>query len=228
QPPSAPNPTTTTTTTTSFAFPPHYSFPAFFTLQPVLATRHSQLTSWSTLIQTYCRHHHLFTLSLIDALPTPLFTNAALPRALSLRDARVVISWMASVEGGSRAEWMPTTTTTEAAAAKKKSSSAGAGAAGADGGAGAGAAADEDDGAGAKCWIYWRRPEEWAVVLEEWVERTAQRGSVLTLYEITESDATRREEFWGMEPELLARSLGVCVKRGKAQIFGSEGSEGVK
>jgi ESCRT-II complex subunit VPS25 len=66
-------------------------------------------------------------------------------------------------------------------------------------------------------------------VLEEWVERTGQRGTVLTLYEIAEGDASRREEFAGIDAELLQRSLGVCVKRGRAQVFGSGGEgEGVK
>lgn len=105
---------------------------------------------------------------------------------------------MASPAGGSRAEWI---------------------------GAAGKAPKGED---AARCWVYWKRPEEWAAALEEWVERTGQKGSVVTLYEITESDATRREEFWGMDPELLGKSLGICVKRGKAQIFGGEGSEGVK
>lgn len=65
-------------------------------------------------------------------------------------------------------------------------------------------------------------------MLEEWVEKTGQRGTVLTLYEIVEGDASAQEEFAGMDMELLTKSLGVCVKRGRAQIFGSEGSEGVK
>lgn len=112
---------------------------------------------------------------------------------------------MCTPEGGNRAEWI----------------TAGGGKA-AKGGQG-----QEGEGS-AVCWIYWRRPEEWAVAVEEWVERTGQRGTVLTLYELTESDATRREEFYGMDMELLQKSLQVCVKRGKAQIFGAEGSEGVK
>ncbi|ORY15556.1 ESCRT-II complex subunit-domain-containing protein, partial [Clohesyomyces aquaticus] len=190
-------------TPAAFVFPPHYSFPPFFTLQPVSGTRTSQLQSWSTLIQSYCRHHRLFALSLIDALSTPLFHNATLRRKLSLRDARAIISWMASAEGGSRAEWISTS--------NKKAKAT---------------AAEEEEGG--KCYIYFRRPEEWASLLEEWVERTGQKGTVLTLYEITESDATRKEEFWGMDEDLLRKSLGVCVKRGKAQIFGGEGSEGVK
>ncbi|KAF1840772.1 ESCRT-II complex, vps25 subunit [Cucurbitaria berberidis CBS 394.84] len=201
------NLSTTTTlqppSTTDFQFPPHYFFPPFFTLQPVASTRSSQLLSWSSLIQSYCRHNRIFTLSLIDALDTPLFNNAKLSRRLTLRDAKAIISWMASPEGGNRAEFISTGT--------KKSGKSGGG---------------EDEGG--RAWIYWRRPEEWAAALEEWVERTGQKGTVLTLYEIAEGDASRREEFYGMDMELLQRSLGVCVKRGKAQIFGSEGSEGVK
>jgi ESCRT-II complex subunit VPS25 len=111
---------------------------------------------------------------------------------------------MTTSEGGNRAEWIPTSSSS----AKKKGP-------------------EEDDGAG-KAWIYWKRPEEWAAALEEWVDRTAQKGTVLTLYEITESDATRREEFHGMDADLLSKSLAICVKRGKAQIFGESGSEGVK
>ena len=107
---------------------------------------------------------------------------------------------MATPEGGNRAEFVNTS-------AKKKG---------------------EEEGEGGKVWIFWRRPEEWAVALEEWVDRTGQKGTVLTLYEIAQGDASRREEFHGMDPELVQRSLGVCVKRGKAQVFGSEGSEGVK
>jgi ESCRT-II complex subunit VPS25 len=191
----------TTSTPTGFQFPPHYSFPPFFTLQPTASTRSSQLTSWSTLIQTYCRHNRIFSLSLIDALNTPLFHNSTLRRRLNLRDSKAILTWMSTPEGGNRAEYI-------SAGGKKKT------------------AASEDDGG--RFWIYWRRPDEWSAVLEEWVERTGQKGTVLTLYEIVEGDASRKEEFWNMDMDLLLRSLAISVKRGKAQIFGSEGGEGVK
>jgi ESCRT-II complex subunit VPS25 len=38
-------------------------------------------------------------------------------------------------------------------------------------------------------------------------------------------DAT---EFHGLDTELLQKALGILVKRGKAQIFGQEDSQGVK
>ncbi|EON61338.1 hypothetical protein W97_00551 [Coniosporium apollinis CBS 100218] len=180
-----------TSTTTDFPFPPHHSFPPFYTLQPVLSTRTSQLASWSHLIQAYCRHHRLFQLSLRDAADGPLFYNRALGRRLSLKDAREVVEWMASKEGGERAEWV-------------------------------------GDKERDRFWVWWRRPEEWAGVIAAWVEATGQKNTVLTLYELTESDATASQEFHGMDPELLQRSLQILVKRGKAQIFGSDDSLGVK
>ncbi|KAJ9647938.1 hypothetical protein H2199_001714 [Coniosporium tulheliwenetii] len=158
---------TTTTTSTDFPFPPAL-LPPFYTLQPVLSTRTSQLTSWSHLIQSYCRHHRLFQLSLRDAADGPLFYNRALGRRLNIKDAREVVEWMASKEGE-----------------RGRSGLVG-------------------------------------------VEATGQKNTVLTLYELTESDATASQEFHGMDPELLQRSLQILVKRGKAQIFGSDDSLGVK
>ncbi|KAF2667418.1 ESCRT-II complex, vps25 subunit [Microthyrium microscopicum] len=183
-------------TATPFQFPGYYSFPPFFTAQPNLVTRAAQHQKWSLLIQAYCRHNRIFVLSLIDALNSPLFHNAALNRRLSLNDAREVLNWMASEPGGNRAEWI--------------------------GGTGKAKTGAE------KVWVYWRRPEEWASVLEGWVDGTGQKGSVLTLWELVEGEATASQEFHGMDMDLLQKSLQVLVKRGKAQIFGQEDSLGVK
>ena len=84
------------------------------------------------------------------------------------------------------------------------------------------------EGREGRCWVYWRRPEEWAQVVGDWVEETGQKGTVLTLYELVEGDVTNSQEFHGMPMELLQRSLQVLAKKGKAQIFGQEGQEGVK
>ncbi|KFX99909.1 hypothetical protein O988_03604 [Pseudogymnoascus sp. VKM F-3808] len=77
-------------------------------------------------------------------------------------------------------------------------------------------------------WIYWRTPEEWAGLIYDWVDETGQKNVVLTLYELTESEATISQEFHGMDPDLLQRAMGVLVKRGKAQVFGQEDEQGVK
>ena len=84
-----------------------------------------------------------------------------------------------------------------------------------------------------RCWYWWQ------------VDETAQKNTVLTLYELTESEATLSQgmlivletrkitdrvdlEFHGMDPELLQKALSVLVKRGKAQVFGQEDQQGVK
>ncbi|KYK54945.1 vacuolar protein-sorting-associated protein [Drechmeria coniospora] len=76
--------------------------------------------------------------------------------------------------------------------------------------------------------VYWRKPDEWAALVEAYVEDTAQKGSVLTLYELTEGEGTRGTEIHGMDSDLLLKALNILVKRGKAQIFGQEDSLGVK
>jgi ESCRT-II complex subunit VPS25 len=115
----------------AFQYPPEHDFPPFYTLQPNALTKRAQLQQWSTIIQGFCRHNHLFMLSLADALETPLFRNRDLGKRLGMADTKEVLDWMSGKEGGERIEWMGTAHET--------------------------------------CWVYWRRPEEWASVLAEWV-----------------------------------------------------------
>ncbi len=162
----------TVPTVSTYKFPRCYHYPPFFTRQPTIATRNVQLAKWSSLILSYCRHHRLWRLSVVDAINTPLFHNTQLKKRLSLVDARDVLDWMTSKEGGERAEWVG------------------------------------KEGEKAVCWIYWRRPAEWAEVLSDWVcvplvntlymctdalvqvDGTGQKNTVLTLYELTEGETT--------------------------------------
>ncbi|KAI9051250.1 hypothetical protein LZ554_005351 [Drepanopeziza brunnea f. sp. 'monogermtubi'] len=193
----------TNTPTTPFVFPKHYSFPPFFTLQPNLTTRHSQLQKWSSLVLTYARAHRLFRLALSSALTSPLFHNSAISKRLSREDAKEVVEYMVR-EG--RAEWV--------GESHHSGTAKGGGAKGGEG--------------GSVFWVWWRDVEEWAGLIGDWVDETAQKNTVLTLYELTESEATISQDFHGMDPDLLQRALGVLVKRGKAQVFGQEDQQGVK
>ncbi|KAI0408322.1 ESCRT-II complex, vps25 subunit [Xylaria palmicola] len=84
------------------------------------------------------------------------------------------------------------------------------------------------DGDGDVFWVYWRTPDEWAALVEAWVDDTAQKGTVLTLYELSQGEGTIDTEFHGLDPELLQKALQVLVKRNKAQIFGQDDQLGVK
>lgn len=161
----------TPSTTTLFQFPPTYSFPPFFTPQPNTSTRLSQLQKWSSLIQSYCRHHHIYRLSLIEAVESPLFHNAALRKRLGLSEARAVLDWMAKAEeeggGGRRAKWI-------------------------------------DGGSKTVAWVWWRRPEEWAGILADWVEATGQKNTVLTVYELIEGEGTASQGVFALSPLVQA------------------------
>lgn len=165
----------------AFEFPREYYFPPFFTRQTNLNTHHAQLVKWSSLVLAYCQHHRIFKLplsptaatttsSLPGATPTAaaaaaedIFFNRKLNRRLALADVREVIDFMRK---DGRAEYV---------------------------GGGEGAAASAGGGAagGDVVWVYWRTPEEWAALVEGWVDETAQKGTVLTLYELTEGEGTR-------------------------------------
>ncbi|WPG99758.1 Hypothetical protein R9X50_00257700 [Acrodontium crateriforme] len=78
------------------------------------------------------------------------------------------------------------------------------------------------------CYVLWKSANEWAEEIHAWVDETGQKGTVLTVYELRESDAVSGKDWRDMDEGLLRRVLNVLVKRGKAQIFGQEESAGVK
>ena len=182
-----------------YQFPSHYSFPPFFTLQPNLTTLSRQLALWSTLIQSYCAHNRVFRLSLSTASTSPLFNNAAINRKLDIISIRRILDYMMSAEGDRRAEWIPMGKKRDVANESKSSA-----------------------------WIYWKRPEEWADSIHGWVDGTGQKGSVLTVYELRESDAVQSQEWIGMDEEMFRKCLDALVRRGKAQVFGADEGAGVK
>ena len=79
-----------------------------------------------------------------------------------------------------------------------------------------------------QCWIWWRKPDVWATLIANWVEETGQKGVVLTLYELVQGEATERQDFHGLDMDILRQSLTTLAKKGKAQMFGQEDQQGVK
>lgn len=198
---------TSTPSSSSFVFPRDYAFPPFFTRQTNLTTRHAQLTKWAALVLSYCRHHRLFKLSLsgnpttttsnsgantttsqTTSAPatggerdtTELFYNRALNRRLNPADIREIIAFLRK---DGRAEYVLSPT-------GSSSTSVFTGGSGLDGDGGGGSEGAGADG-GDIVWVYWRTPEEWASLVEGWVDATGQKGGVLTVYELVEGDGTR-------------------------------------
>ncbi|KAF4125600.1 ESCRT-II complex subunit VPS25 [Geosmithia morbida] len=202
-----------------FVFPREYSFPAFFTRQANLTTHHAQLTKWSALVLSYTRHHRIFRLTVSSAAESDLFCNRRLDRRLQIPDIRELLEFMRK---DGRAEYVSSSSSSSSfpsGGGGDPSSSSSGGGGGREGGSG---------GGGDVVLIYWRRPSEWAHIIESFIESTAQKGSVLTLYELAEGEATRSTELHGIDGDVLLKALNVLVKKGKAQIFGHDDSQGVK
>lgn len=82
--------------------PEFYSFPPFFTIQKVLATREKQLALWRELIVRYSGQHKVAQLVVHDC---PLWKNDALPRQLSPSDIQIVMDDLVAHGHG---EWQDT------------------------------------------------------------------------------------------------------------------------
>ncbi|KAG5175912.1 ESCRT-II complex subunit-domain-containing protein [Tribonema minus] len=82
-----------------FQVPEFYSFPPFFTLQPVLATREKQLKLWCDMVLAYHKARKAYAFAWRD---WPLWENRAINRRLDEAGAQAVVAEL--VRTG-HAEW---------------------------------------------------------------------------------------------------------------------------
>ncbi|BGP12959.1 hypothetical protein JCM10213_006598 [Rhodosporidiobolus nylandii] len=76
-------------------------------------------------------------------------------------------------------------------------------------------------------WIYWKRPEELAAAIYDWIKETGQTNSILTFYELTEGgDLVHTTDFYQLPHPLLRKALDILAKQGKAQVLKGMGEEG--
>uniref|UniRef100_A0A8R1TNP5 Vacuolar protein-sorting-associated protein 25 n=1 Tax=Onchocerca volvulus TaxID=6282 RepID=A0A8R1TNP5_ONCVO len=79
-----------------------------------------------------------------------------------------------------------------------------------------------------RCHIYWRRPEEWAILIYEWAVSNSLLNTPCTLYEITQGDDVTQESFYGLDKDVLLKSLAVLVEQRRAQLLNiGTGTEGL-
>lgn len=79
---------------------------------------------------------------------------------------------------------------------------------------------------GAIVWLYWKRPEEWASTIYDWINETGQTGSIMTFYELTQGDMAHTTEFHELPEPILRKALDVLARQGKAQVFQGAGEDG--
>uniref|UniRef100_A0A7N9AMA7 Vacuolar protein-sorting-associated protein 25 n=1 Tax=Mastacembelus armatus TaxID=205130 RepID=A0A7N9AMA7_9TELE len=90
----------------SFEWPWQYNFPPFFTLQPNVDTRQKQLAAWCSLALSYCRHHKLYTLDVLEAQESPVFNNKKMERKLSMEAIQVVFEELRKKGKFRNLEWL--------------------------------------------------------------------------------------------------------------------------
>ncbi|KAG9413031.1 Vacuolar protein-sorting-associated protein 25 [Aphanomyces cochlioides] len=83
----------------TFTFPEHYSFPPFFTLQPVRSTREKQLILWKSLVLDY---HKAMNQPVFTPNSTPIFENPQINRKLTMEARSAIVTYL--VRCGN-AEW---------------------------------------------------------------------------------------------------------------------------
>lgn len=150
-----------------FPFPREYFFPPFFTRQTNLTTHFAQLTKWAALVLAYCRHHRIFKLPLSASAFDSSSSSGSTPSiAEDLFHNRKLNRRLSLADAREVVDFLRKDGRAEYVSGDAKEG-------------------------GDLVWIYWRTPEEWAALVEAWVEETAQKGTVLTLYELTEGEGTR-------------------------------------
>ncbi|UZJ54719.1 hypothetical protein CBS101457_004039 [Exobasidium rhododendri] len=76
---------------------------------------------------------------------------------------------------------------------------------------------------GTKVFVFWKKPEEWADLIYNWVVETGQNRSIMTFFELTEGDLIMETDFGALPIPILRLALSTLEKKGKARVF--EGSE---
>ncbi|KAK5639628.1 hypothetical protein RI129_012120 [Pyrocoelia pectoralis] len=76
--------------------------------------------------------------------------------------------------------------------------------------------------------IYWHTLEEWGNLIYNHIVSRGATNSVLTLFELSQGEDVRDEEFFGLETEVLIKALRVLEKNGKCEVILSEDLQGVK
>ncbi|XP_050293414.1 vacuolar protein-sorting-associated protein 25 [Anthonomus grandis grandis] len=76
--------------------------------------------------------------------------------------------------------------------------------------------------------IYWHTLDEWGSIIYDYIQSSGLQNSVLTLYELSQGDEVRNEEFFEMQQEVLIKVLQVLEETRKCELIWSDGDPGVK
>ncbi|XP_033227980.1 vacuolar protein-sorting-associated protein 25 [Belonocnema kinseyi] len=76
--------------------------------------------------------------------------------------------------------------------------------------------------------VYSHTLEEWGEIVYNWAQENGFVGSVCTLFELTQGEDTVNQEFYGLDTEVLIRSLRTLESSKKAELIMFDEHQGVK
>ncbi|KAI8077775.1 ESCRT-II complex subunit-domain-containing protein [Halteromyces radiatus] len=78
--------------------------------------------------------------------------------------------------------------------------------------------------------LFWRKPDDWADLIAQWVIQSGLNNNIVTTYEIAHGELAEGQEFYEIDHNVLLLAIQVLVKRGVAQLFKGTDNEnmGVK
>ncbi|XP_046590165.1 vacuolar protein-sorting-associated protein 25 isoform X1 [Neodiprion lecontei] len=76
--------------------------------------------------------------------------------------------------------------------------------------------------------VYWHTLEEWGEIIYNWAQENGFAGSVCTLFELTQGENTTDQEFYGLDSDVLIRSLRTLEASKKAELIIFDDNQGVK
>lgn len=76
--------------------------------------------------------------------------------------------------------------------------------------------------------VYWHTLDEWGEIIYSWAQDNGMIGSVCTLFELTQGEDTVDQDFYGLDQEVLIRSLRTLEAAKKAELIMFDDNQGVK
>lgn len=177
-----------------FEFPKIHSFPPFYTKQQNATILQNQLDAWADLVLLFCQYYHIYTLLPHGAVLSKQEKDGELPPVFQNKELQRAV--LDAFLGDIFNHMIHKLGRAEYVDPKKHD---------------------------AGILIYWRTPAEWAKLLLEYVDRTGQLGTILTVYELTQlEELAASEPLKDLDEKLFAKAVEVLVKQGRAQVLRGE------
>lgn len=76
--------------------------------------------------------------------------------------------------------------------------------------------------------IYWHTLEEWGSIIYNYISNVGAMNSVMTIFELTQGDDVKGEEFFGLDVDIMIKALRTLEEKRKCELILFDDQQGVK